>query len=316
MARLLAVFRGSCLFQSTQRLPSIEKNVQQLLRFKTTSNETVSPHGYFIFRPFAWYNERLTKRPLLTKAFTAGDKSKDIERKFDKKSESFLELIQDPVGLTFSFSQFLTTWSFYLSVLYSVGDVIAQRVSLRDAPLDRPRMLRAAIYGTFIVAPLAHLHFNFLNWLVVEKLAVRTLLVPFVKVYFDQFVYWAPSIVAIYHLSWIFLHMMNEDADFPCFSREERENVVPMAMFLESESRRFANLSEKELESILSEKQKRQKRQQTGVSPRLKMKRNGLENTKHKPAIEDEDLKKLKTFSGYPIQSPKKCVVPRGPALL
>ncbi|XP_048577454.1 protein SYM1 [Nematostella vectensis] len=162
MARLLAVFRGSCLFQSTQRLPSIEKNVQQLLRFKTTSNETVSPHGYFIFRPFAWYNERLTKRPLLTKAFTAG-------------------------------------------VLYSVGDVIAQRVSLRDAPLDRPRMLRAAIYGTFIVAPLAHLHFNFLNWLVVEKLAVRTLLVPFVKVYFDQFVYWAPSIVAIYHLSMGFM---------------------------------------------------------------------------------------------------------------
>ncbi|EDO29504.1 predicted protein [Nematostella vectensis] len=52
----------------------------------------------------------------------------------------------------------------------------------------------------------------------------------------------------------------------------------------------------------------------------VQMKRNGLENTKHKPAIEDEDLKNLKTSKALspdtPSQSPKKCVVPRGPALL
>lgn len=31
------------------------------------------------------------------------------------------------------------------------------------------RLLRAVIYGSAIMAPLAHVHFNFLEWLVVEK---------------------------------------------------------------------------------------------------------------------------------------------------
>ncbi|EDO31918.1 predicted protein [Nematostella vectensis] len=160
-----------------------------------------------------------------------------------------------------------------------------------------------------------------------------------------------------------------------------------MAMFLESESRRFANLSERELESILSEKQSekttnwcvstfkawcKEKQIRTPVEdmslgqldanlrrfyaearkmngeiyskktllgfrhaierhlnqpplsrslklstdPRFKrsnemldaqlvqMKRNGLENTKHKPAIEDKDLKKLKTSKALSPDTP------------
>ena len=34
---------------------------------------------------------------------------------------------------------------------------------------DWPRLGRAWVFGTFILGPLAHFHFNFLDWLVVKR---------------------------------------------------------------------------------------------------------------------------------------------------
>ncbi|XP_031572597.1 protein sym-1-like [Actinia tenebrosa] len=86
-------------------------------------------------------------------------------------------------------------------VLYGLGDVVAQKIWSPETKLDRQRILRGIVYGTIIAAPLGHLHFNFLEWLVVKKVAVRLALVPFVKVFIDQFVYWAPTLVFLYHVS-------------------------------------------------------------------------------------------------------------------
>lgn len=87
-------------------------------------------------------------------------------------------------------------------VLYGVGDYIAQRaMANNENGFSDKRLLRAVIYGSVIMAPLAHVHFNFLEWLVVEKIAARASLVPFVKMFFDQFGYWAPAITVVYHVS-------------------------------------------------------------------------------------------------------------------
>lgn len=51
------------------------------------------------------------------------------------------------------------------------------------------------------MAPLAHAHFNFLEWLTVSKIAARASLLPFVKMFLDQFGYWAPIVTAVYHVS-------------------------------------------------------------------------------------------------------------------
>lgn len=51
-----------------------------------------------------------------------------------------------------------------------MGDVIAQViVGDKDTKFDYKRTGRAWIFGTFILGPLAHWHFNFLEWLVVRK---------------------------------------------------------------------------------------------------------------------------------------------------
>ncbi|KAL9969087.1 hypothetical protein ACROYT_G021254 [Oculina patagonica] len=86
-------------------------------------------------------------------------------------------------------------------VLYGVGDYIAQKATGSQNSINDKRLLRAAIYGSIIMAPLAHVHFNFLEWLVVKKIAARASLVPFVKMFFDQFGYWSPIITAVYHVS-------------------------------------------------------------------------------------------------------------------
>lgn len=87
-------------------------------------------------------------------------------------------------------------------VLYGVGDYIAQRtMANNENSVSDKRLLRAVLYGSVIMAPLAHVHFNFLEWLVVEKIAARASLVPFVKMFFDQFGYWAPAITIVYHVS-------------------------------------------------------------------------------------------------------------------
>lgn len=87
-------------------------------------------------------------------------------------------------------------------VIYAVGDYIAQKsVASENSSIDDKRILRATIYGSLITAPLSHVHFNFLEWLVVQKVAARASLVPFVKMFFDQFGYWAPFITVVYHVS-------------------------------------------------------------------------------------------------------------------
>ena len=59
-------------------------------------------------------------------------------------------------------------------MLFAVGDVLAQTVTMeKGGKYDRPRITRAAIYGTFIMGPLAHLHFNFMEWLIVKKVCTR-----------------------------------------------------------------------------------------------------------------------------------------------
>lgn len=86
-------------------------------------------------------------------------------------------------------------------VIFGMGDYIAQKsVYGQNSGIDDKRLLRAVIYGT-CSAPLAHIHFNFLEWLVVKKIAVRASIVPFVKMFVDQFTYWAPGITAVYHVS-------------------------------------------------------------------------------------------------------------------
>ena len=55
-------------------------------------------------------------------------------------------------------------------VLFGGGDIIAQMLfGNKDLPYDYRRTGRALIYGTFILGPLSHWHFNFLEWLVVKK---------------------------------------------------------------------------------------------------------------------------------------------------
>ena len=65
------------------------------------------------------------------------------------------------------------TYYCHLVVLFGGGDVIAQLV-VGNEPFDRSRFKRAWIFGTFILGPLAHLHFNFLEWFVVRKVICFT----------------------------------------------------------------------------------------------------------------------------------------------
>ena len=58
----------------------------------------------------------------------------------------------------------------HCAVLFGLGDVIAQFVVKKEGDkFDFPRLGRAWVFGTFILGPLAHLHFNFLEWLTVHK---------------------------------------------------------------------------------------------------------------------------------------------------
>ena len=83
-------------------------------------------------------------------------------------------------------------------MLFGLGDIIAQFISAekgRPFELDLPvsvlllvsresllqcvhvclflqRAGRASIFGCFILGPLAHLHFNFLEWLIVKRVRV------------------------------------------------------------------------------------------------------------------------------------------------
>ncbi|XP_065837418.1 uncharacterized protein [Oscarella lobularis] len=96
----------------------------------------------------------------------------------------------------------ITTKSITSGVLFGLGDLIAQFImGGKDTAFDFKRLGRATVFGFAILGPLAHLHFNFLEYLVVKRFAVRASLMPFAKVFIEQFTYWAISINMIYHFS-------------------------------------------------------------------------------------------------------------------
>eukprot|EP00743_Colponemidia_sp_Colp-15_P008027 GILK01008694.1.p1 GENE.GILK01008694.1~~GILK01008694.1.p1 ORF type:complete len:226 (-),score=12.66 GILK01008694.1:230-907(-) len=110
----------------------------------------------------AWYNGHLAKRPVVTKMVTS-------------------------------------------TILFGGGDLFAQTLLKQDsaskAPFDFKRLLRACIYGGLLLGPLSHVHYNFLDWLVLKQLRVRSSFVPVAKVFFEQFTYWSPSMIVLYFAS-------------------------------------------------------------------------------------------------------------------
>lgn len=84
-------------------------------------------------------------------------------------------------------------------ILFGLGDVIAQTITKeKGKSYDLPRLGRAWVFGTFILGPLAHWHFNFLEYLVVKRLALQGTRMAFAKMFVDQFTYWAAGINCIY----------------------------------------------------------------------------------------------------------------------
>ncbi|KAG8461740.1 hypothetical protein KFE25_001358 [Diacronema lutheri] len=91
-------------------------------------------------------------------------------------------------------------------VLYAVGDCMGQAIVNSRTPAGEPkpgfdvgRFLRATAFGGVFYPPLAHVHYNFLEWIVVKRWAVSTALMPWAKMVLEQFVYWAYFSNAYYH---------------------------------------------------------------------------------------------------------------------
>ena len=103
----------------------------------------------------------------------------------------------------------LLTKSVTSGVLYGIGDAIAQTVERRRAEptaddgsavtFDGARWLRAIAYGGLFYPLPAHLHYNFLERLVVVRWATPHARVPFLKMFIEQFVYWSYLSNAYYH---------------------------------------------------------------------------------------------------------------------
>ncbi len=145
------------------------------------------------FSPMAWYNKQLERAPLVTKSITSGSEHICTAKYIHRVTISTI------------------------AVLFGGGDVIAQVVVGNDR-FDITRFGRAWVFGTFLLGPLAHLHFNFLEWLVVRKvrskctdnvyfiyvrinymqLALQGNSMSLAKMFVDQFTYWAAGINAIY----------------------------------------------------------------------------------------------------------------------
>ena len=90
----------------------------------------------------------------------------------------------------------ITTKSVTSGVLYGLGDAIAQGIDRYQRPeagkgFDGPRWLRAVAYGGIFYPGIAHVHYNFLERLVVVQWATPVARVPWVKMFIEQFVYCA-----------------------------------------------------------------------------------------------------------------------------
>ena len=86
-------------------------------------------------------------------------------------------------------------------VLYGVGDILAQKGTRPNDSFDIRRCVRASIFGFVFMGPLAHYHFAFLERLVVTKYPLRAAVMPFAETAIDQFTYWTPCILTLYHTS-------------------------------------------------------------------------------------------------------------------
>uniref|UniRef100_A0A7S4FC16 Peroxisomal membrane protein MPV17 n=1 Tax=Chrysotila carterae TaxID=13221 RepID=A0A7S4FC16_CHRCT len=105
------------------------------------------------------------------------------------------------------------TKSITSGVLYGAGDALAQVIAGRNKEpsdsdsagaeakgmFDASRWLRAVLFGGVFYPGLAHLHYNFLEHLVVVRWAVPISRVPFAKMFIEQFVYWSYFSNAYYH---------------------------------------------------------------------------------------------------------------------
>ena len=123
-----------------------------------------------------WYEEHLARSPLLVKAVTS-------------------------------------------ALLYGAGDLIAQAAVTSHAGPSHPhyrggggggggdyarfdgaRLARAVAYGGIFYPPLAHAHFNFLEYLVVARWRLDASAVPWAKMAIEQFIYWSYFSNAYYHV--------------------------------------------------------------------------------------------------------------------
>lgn len=101
------------------------------------------------------------------------------------------------------------------SILWGVGDAVAQiapvlssseinadaddnAVAQTGFEYDFPRSARAVAFGFAIHAPLAHLHYNFLEWMTVRA-GFEGLSIPVFKTIMEQFVYWSWVSNSLYH---------------------------------------------------------------------------------------------------------------------
>jgi len=104
-------------------------------------------------------------------------------------------------------SQPVATKAITSGVLYGAGDWLAQTIVTRRAAadgeanvrFDAARWCRAVLFGGVFYPGIAHVHYNFLEHLVVVRWAVPTSRVPFVKMFIEQFVYWSYFSNAYYH---------------------------------------------------------------------------------------------------------------------
>lgn len=90
----------------------------------------------------------------------------------------------------------ILTKSVTSGVLYGIGDTVAQTIEQRSSeaaakPYDGARWLRAVAFGGIFYPLPAHIHYNFLERLVVVRWAVPQVRVPWVKMFIEQFVYWS-----------------------------------------------------------------------------------------------------------------------------
>ena len=142
---------------------------KQPLTEKRSSDETLADGGTACGGGCAvlaaWYEEQLARRPLAVKAITSG-------------------------------------------TLYGLGDLLAQvggamrsGHELAAAPFASGRFVRAVAYGGVFYPPLAHAHYNFLEYLVVGTWRMdETSGAHWLKMVLEQFVYWSYLSNAYYHL--------------------------------------------------------------------------------------------------------------------